>query len=109
MITKGARVLADLIDENRGKALAASLTSFGNQSRKIPTAILELMDEVFGITDENRGVYELDASTNLFPAGVTASEDWLEAGGRMDAMAGWLVEVYPRPEAAAHAVATARS
>lgn len=56
LLRSGAKLAAALIDEGRGEAMANQLTSFGNQSKRIPTTVLEAMNEVFGMTDQNRGI-----------------------------------------------------
>lgn len=60
LLRGGALGLAALLDETRGKAMAETLTGFGNETKsKLLIPIMELMNETFGITDMNRGVYEL--------------------------------------------------
>lgn len=58
-LAKGARLMAGLIDENRGKAVASALVSSGNISKSVPTTVRELLVEIIGMTDENRAVFSL--------------------------------------------------
>lgn len=58
-LAKGARLMAGLIDENRGKAVASALVSSGNISKSVPTTVRELMVEIIGMTDENRAVFSM--------------------------------------------------
>lgn len=58
-IRQGAAIVGSLMNENRGKAMASAAVSLGNQSKKVPAFIVELMNEVVGMTDENRGVLKL--------------------------------------------------
>lgn len=60
-IRSGARLMAGLVSESRGEAIAESLLSFSNetQSRLVPVAFKELLSEVIGTTEQNRGVLSL--------------------------------------------------
>ena len=68
-VRQSATVLGALLNENRGKAMASAAISLGNQTRKVPAFLLELVDEVIGITDENEGVKGL---INRVKAAVSA-------------------------------------
>ena len=54
--------VAALMDEQKGKVLGSNMTSLANEfgpRGMIPQTLIKMMNEVFGITDENRGVLEL--------------------------------------------------
>lgn len=57
----GARLLASVVSESRGQAIAEAMTSFANESRSrlVPTVFKEMLAEVIGATDTNRGVLDL--------------------------------------------------
>lgn len=80
-IRQGATFVASLLNENRGTAMASAMTSLGNQTRKVPTALVELMNEVIGMTNENEGVLGM---INRVKASVSAMrQDYREEVPRL--------------------------
>jgi hypothetical protein len=59
ILRKSAKVLGSLMDETKGKAMGSAIISLGNTQNLLPDTLIKMVNEVVGITDENRGVYEL--------------------------------------------------
>lgn len=59
LIRKSVGILGSLTNKDRVQSMAKALTSIGNQQSTVPDTIIKLMNEVFGITDENRAVYSM--------------------------------------------------
>ncbi|MGQ0565577.1 MAG: hypothetical protein ACT4OK_10970 [Gemmobacter sp.] len=60
-IRSGARLMAGVVSESRGEAIAEALLGLSNETkaRFVPTAFKELLAEVIGLTRENKGVLGL--------------------------------------------------
>jgi hypothetical protein len=59
LIRKSMIVLAAGMDKKKGARFASAAVSLGNQQDMIPKTLTGLMNEIIGVTDENRGVYDL--------------------------------------------------
>jgi hypothetical protein len=59
LLRQSAGLIAGLVNEQQGAAVAEALTSAGNLSRRVPVPLLELMNDIIGITDENAGVLNM--------------------------------------------------
>lgn len=58
-VAESAKVVAGLMDANRGEALATSAVSLVNQMNKAPRFLTELMNDIIGMTNENERVLGL--------------------------------------------------
>lgn len=54
-----ARQVAALLTEDGGKAGVRTWSSVGNKAPDMIRPVVEIMNDVIGITDENRGIYEI--------------------------------------------------